>query len=388
MNLPEHFNAAAFFVDRHVTEGRGGRTAFRFAGRSVTYAELAERVDRAASTLAARGVEIEDRVLLVLDDTPAFAAAFWGAVKLGAVAVPVNTLMAPAEYEFLLNDSRAKVAVVEAHLAEQFFAQRARCPWLHAVFGPSDLEGAAGARVEATATFGEDEGELRPGRSATAMVFQEFALFPWRMVQANVEFGLGALGVGTAERASSRLGAHQFLGGVVTDLDARSTIPNLFAAGDAADSVQGADRINGSGIMKALVFGGLAGAGAVDAHAQDARPALPAAYARESRHGLDRLSEWRRRLQTEMDGVLAVRDRARLAALESRLAENLDVLERDGLAGETPAVTRAMHELRSALTTSVEVVRASLRREHDLGLFTTSPPRSGHRRSKPGSRTP
>lgn len=156
MDLAERFNAVSFFVDRHVAEGRGGRTAFRFAGRSITYAELADSVDRAAGALARQGVEIEDRVLLVLDDTPAFAAAFWGAAKLGAVAVPVNTLMAPAEYEFLLNDSRAKVAVVEAHVAEKARAARRRCPWLGAVLTPRDLEGAAPARVETADTFRED----------------------------------------------------------------------------------------------------------------------------------------------------------------------------------------------------------------------------------------
>ena len=42
-DLPERFNAAAFFVDRHLAEGRGGCIAFRFAGHSISYAELAER---------------------------------------------------------------------------------------------------------------------------------------------------------------------------------------------------------------------------------------------------------------------------------------------------------------------------------------------------------
>ena len=164
MDVPERFNAAAFFVDRHVADGRGGRTAFRFAGREVTYTELAERVDRAAGVLAASGVEIENRVLLVLDDTPAFAAAFWGAVKLGAVAVPVNTLMAPGEYEFFLNDSRARVAVVEERLAEKLAQVRPRCPWLRAVLVPADLVAGTPSEVEggprqlpgAAATCGED----------------------------------------------------------------------------------------------------------------------------------------------------------------------------------------------------------------------------------------
>jgi benzoate-CoA ligase family protein len=158
MDLPEHFNAAAFFVDRHVAGGRGERTAFRFAGRAISYAELAERVDRAAGVLAALGVEIEHRVLLVLDDTPAFAATFWGAVKLGAVAVPVNTFVGPDELEFLLNDSRARVAVVEARLAGELARVRPRCPWLRGVLVPEDLgaERATAARTGATATFRED----------------------------------------------------------------------------------------------------------------------------------------------------------------------------------------------------------------------------------------
>jgi benzoate-CoA ligase family protein len=154
--LPERFNAAAFFVDRHVAEGRGARTAFRFAGRSVTYGELAERVDRAACALARRGVEIEHRALLVLDDTPAFAAAFWGAVKLGAVAVPVNTLMADADYELLLNDSRARVAVAEPAIAARLHALRGRCPWLRDVLAPADLEREASTPAATAATFGED----------------------------------------------------------------------------------------------------------------------------------------------------------------------------------------------------------------------------------------
>jgi benzoate-CoA ligase family protein len=131
--VPEHFNAAAFFVDRHVAERRGARTAFRFAGRAITYAELAASVDRCANALAVLGLEMEQRVLMVLNDSPAFAAAFWGATKLGAVAVPVNTLMTPQEYEFLLTDSRARVAIVEASVAGRLLAVRHRCPLLRAV---------------------------------------------------------------------------------------------------------------------------------------------------------------------------------------------------------------------------------------------------------------
>jgi acyl-CoA synthetase (AMP-forming)/AMP-acid ligase II len=140
--LPEHFNAASFFVDRHRLDDGAARTAFRSAGRSVTYGDVAAASDRCGHALAALGVEIENRVLLVLDDTPAFAAVFWGVVKLGAVAVPVNTLMTPEQYEFVLNDSRAKIAVVEAAVAAHLLAVRHRCPWLrHIVVAGRALAG-------------------------------------------------------------------------------------------------------------------------------------------------------------------------------------------------------------------------------------------------------
>jgi benzoate-CoA ligase family protein len=139
----EHFNAAAFFVDRHIAEGRGTRTAFRYAGRAISYAELAVSVDRCANALAALGVEMEHRVLLVLNDSPAFAAAFWATTKLGAVAVPVNTVMTPPEYEFLITDSRARVAIVEAAVAGRLLGVRHRCPSLRAlvVVGGQGLPG-------------------------------------------------------------------------------------------------------------------------------------------------------------------------------------------------------------------------------------------------------
>jgi NitT/TauT family transport system ATP-binding protein len=74
-----------------------------------------------------------------------------------------------------------------------------------AVLGPSGcgkstlLNLIAGLLTPTTGTIWLD-GELGPGRAATAMVFQEFALFPWRTAQANIEFGLEELGVDAAER--------------------------------------------------------------------------------------------------------------------------------------------------------------------------------------------
>jgi len=133
------FNAATFFVDRHVSEGRGRAAAFRHAGHTITCAEVAERVSRAANALATLGVEVEDRVLLALDDSPAFVAAFWGAAKLGAIAVPVNTVMAVEDYAFLLNDSRAKIVVAEASITATLRAAGQESPWLRTILTSDEL---------------------------------------------------------------------------------------------------------------------------------------------------------------------------------------------------------------------------------------------------------
>jgi benzoate-CoA ligase len=166
-SLPEQFNAASFFVDRHLVDGRGAHTAFRFAGRSVSYAEVAEAVDRCGNALAGLGVEIEQRVLIALPDTPAFAAAFWGAAKLGAVAVPVNPALTSAELEFLLNDSRARATIVDGTMVARVMAIRQRCPWLRAVVAVGgatppgvldfdELLAAAKPALEPARTFRED----------------------------------------------------------------------------------------------------------------------------------------------------------------------------------------------------------------------------------------
>ena len=119
MEVPARFNAARFYIDRHVAEGRGSRTAFLHEGGALTYAGLQELVDRTGNALLDLGVRPEQRVLCLLLDSPEFLATFWGAIKIGAIPIPVNTMMRAEDYRYFLDDSRAPVAVVsEALLAE------------------------------------------------------------------------------------------------------------------------------------------------------------------------------------------------------------------------------------------------------------------------------
>src|SRR5258708_39156524 len=132
LGVPERFNAATHFIDRHVEDGRGAKVAIEYGDERVTYAELLERVNRFGSALRdVLETRPEDRVALVLLDTPAFAVAFFGAIKIGAVPIPVNTLWKTADYRHVLNDSRARVAIVSEELLPQIDAiDRADVPAL------------------------------------------------------------------------------------------------------------------------------------------------------------------------------------------------------------------------------------------------------------------
>jgi benzoate-CoA ligase len=114
--LPAEFNVASWFVDRHVAEGRSAAPAFHCEGRTLSYGDVHELANRTGNALRALGVEREMRVLMICLDAPEFLGAFWGAIKIGAVPVPVNTLMRTADYRYVLDDSRARAAVVSAPL--------------------------------------------------------------------------------------------------------------------------------------------------------------------------------------------------------------------------------------------------------------------------------
>jgi benzoate-CoA ligase family protein len=119
IKLPETFNVASVMVDRHVVEGRGAKVAIECGDDKVTYRDLLENTNRVGNLLRQQGVDLEQRILLALLDGPEFLYCFFGAIKIGAVAVPVNPWLRAQDYEYLLNDTRARVAVVsEACLPE------------------------------------------------------------------------------------------------------------------------------------------------------------------------------------------------------------------------------------------------------------------------------
>jgi benzoate-CoA ligase family protein len=120
IELPDRYNLVDHFVDRHIRESRGQKTAIRSGERRVTYHEIAEQVNRVGNGLLALGLQEEQRVLLLLPDVPEFAAAYFGAMKIGAVAVPTNTALRAGDYAYFLEESRARVAIVHSSLLTEF----------------------------------------------------------------------------------------------------------------------------------------------------------------------------------------------------------------------------------------------------------------------------
>jgi benzoate-CoA ligase family protein len=144
ITLPETFNVAAYFVDRNVLEGRGERIAIESGEEQVSYQQLLERTNRAGNALRQLGVGAEERVVLLLLDSPEFLFSFFGVIKIGAVAVPTNTFLKPHEYEYLLNDSRARVLLVSEALlpvVQQIPREKLRYLRRIVVVGESDVVG-------------------------------------------------------------------------------------------------------------------------------------------------------------------------------------------------------------------------------------------------------
>jgi benzoate-CoA ligase family protein len=119
-DIPDRYNLVDHFVHRHVSEGRGGKAAIVCGDLRLTYSEIAEQVDRAGNGLLNLGLCREERALLVLPDVPEFAAAYFGTMKIGAVAVPTSTALRASDYAYFLEESRARIVFVHSTLLGEF----------------------------------------------------------------------------------------------------------------------------------------------------------------------------------------------------------------------------------------------------------------------------
>ncbi|MBB3610439.1 benzoate-CoA ligase family protein [Rhizobium sp. BK602] len=118
-SLPDVYNASAILFD-NLQRGRGDHPAVIGPAGTRTYAELCADASRFGNALTGAGLGIGERVLLFLDDTPAYPAALFGALRAGLVPLLINTLTPPDLLNFYLQDSSARVAIVDAGFASRF----------------------------------------------------------------------------------------------------------------------------------------------------------------------------------------------------------------------------------------------------------------------------
>src|SRR2546427_12799801 len=120
VDLPDRYNVAADLLDRNLAAGRAAKTAIHSAMGDVAYGDLLKLACGAARALLDLGVRREERVLIAGYDSAGWVAAFLGAIRIGAVPVPVNPLLQRSEdYDHFIEDSLARVVVVDANTEEK-----------------------------------------------------------------------------------------------------------------------------------------------------------------------------------------------------------------------------------------------------------------------------
>jgi benzoate-CoA ligase family protein len=189
-------NATRAFLDAAVEEGHGGRVALHTPAGDATYAELLGLVTRAAAALRASGVGRGDRVALLLPDGLGWAAAFFGALRLGAVAVPLNTRLTPPALESLLADARPRALVADGTLGAPGAqaATRAGVP----VLDPAALLASAAGTV-APEPVGADAMAVWLYTSGTTGT-PKAAVHLHRNLMAGRRYGAEVLGVSASDR--------------------------------------------------------------------------------------------------------------------------------------------------------------------------------------------
>jgi benzoate-CoA ligase family protein len=161
---PEYqsFNAADHLVDRHLREGRGDRVAVVCADRTLTYTDLAEETRRVAAGLRALGVRPEERVMLCMADGVELLTGILAAMRLGAVPVPVSTMVTGTELGMVLADSRARLLCVSTEFASAAWTALGMAPEVEHVVVDGDFPPGASVSVHPWAELSGAEPDPRP----------------------------------------------------------------------------------------------------------------------------------------------------------------------------------------------------------------------------------
>jgi benzoate-CoA ligase family protein len=139
--MAQLFNASEYLLDRRLAAGDAGRLALTGPAGDLSYAELWDKVRRTAAGLRAVGVQPEQRILMVMADSPHFAVVYLAAMRVGAIPVPVSTMLRSDGIAELLHDSRARFLAVTSEFAAAAESAAAAAPELAGILlspGPAE----------------------------------------------------------------------------------------------------------------------------------------------------------------------------------------------------------------------------------------------------------
>ncbi len=154
------FNVAVHMIDRHIHEGRADKTAYITERETVSYGQLAERVNRCGSALLDAGIPPGGRMLMIVKDCPEFVYLYYGAIKAGIIPVPINTLLRAADYEYMIDDSECSALIyspeLEGEVGPALSAASRTPPFVALTEGDGGLENMIAAASDALAPHPSD----------------------------------------------------------------------------------------------------------------------------------------------------------------------------------------------------------------------------------------
>jgi benzoate-CoA ligase family protein len=159
--MAQLFNASEYLLDRRLAAGDGDRLALTGPVGDLSYAELWDRVRRTAAGLRAVGVQPEQRILMVMADSPHFAVVYLAAMRVGAIPVPASTMLRADGIAELLRDSRARFLAVTSEFAAAAESAAAAAPELAGIL--ADFPLASSSRPAASSPGATTPHSVPPG---------------------------------------------------------------------------------------------------------------------------------------------------------------------------------------------------------------------------------
>ena len=162
--MAQLLNACEYLLDRRLAAGDADRTALTGSAGDLTYAQLHDRVCRTAAGLRGLGLQPEQRILMLMADSPEFVTVYLAAMRIGAIPVPVSTMLHADGVADLLRDSRARLLALTPEFLGPAVAAAAAAPELTGIIvGGSAPAGAAATPITDTPVSAHLLAELAAG---------------------------------------------------------------------------------------------------------------------------------------------------------------------------------------------------------------------------------